>query len=527
MHSLWVLYDQLWSGNAILAHGQPGSDVVVMIESDTFLRALPHHRVKLAFFLSAMRHFAEELREAGWKVDYYPYQEAGTYAEALSRHLERWQPEKFRVLAPNDYALHVALPKLARKLGVPIEPVPTNQFLVDREAFAEWAGEAKSLRMERHYRRMRQATGYLMTADGEPEGGSWNFDQENREGIKAWTQAGRPLPPPTKRPTPDGLTREVIAAVDRDFPSHAGEATALWLPVTRRESLDWLRRFVRERLSGFGPYEDLMVVGEGVLYHSVLSPMLNIGLLTPTECIEVALEFYNKEEGVPLSSVEGFIRQILGWREFINGIYWLRMPGYRAVNALGADRRLPEWLWEFDSPMRCFREVLGQLKATGFNHHIQRLMVLGNYFLLTGSDPQAVLEWYTAQYVDAHDWVMAANVLGMVLHADGGFMASKPYAAGSGYISRMSDYCAGCQYKPSVKTGPQACPFNYLYWSFFDRHQERFVRNPRVAAMIRGWQKRSAVDQEAVRKSAREWLDAHHPVASVSPSLPTSGRHRK
>jgi len=506
----WVLYDQLWMENAVLTEGDPRQDRIVMIESEAFFRKLRHHQVKLAFFLSAMRHFAEELREAGWTVDYYRYDDAPSYPEALLDHVRKHSPDEIRVLAPNDYQLDQALPKIARKIHVHIEKVPTNQFLVTREEFAKWAKGSKSLRMETHYRQLRKKSGWLMQKNGQPEGGEWNFDKENRHSAKDWEKAGRPTPSKQVSIDPDDLTREVIEAVARDFPDHPGDAHRLWLPVTRRDSLDWLTQFIRDRLGEFGPYEDMMATGEPVLYHSVLSPMLNIGLLTPQECIEAAIEAYHRKSGPPIASVEGFVRQIMGWREFINGVYWLRMPEYHEVNELQADSALPEWFWTFESPMNCLHETLGQLKQNGYNHHIQRLMVLGNYFLLTGCHPNEVLDWYTALYVDAHEWVMAANVLGMVLHADGGYMATKPYAAGSGYINRMSDHCAGCQYKPSVKTGPEACPFNYLYWAFYDRHQKRFEKNPRVATMIRNWEKRSEKDRKAVRESAAKWMNAHH-----------------
>jgi deoxyribodipyrimidine photolyase-related protein len=244
-----------------------------------------------------------------------------------------------------------------------------------------------------------------------------------------------------------------------------------------------------------------------VIFHSVLTPMLNIGLLSPRECVDAAVAAYDKGHA-PLASVEGFVRQIIGWREFINGVYWHRMPGYEDLNALQAERPLPQWIYTGETEMNCLRQVIHQVVETGYNHHIQRLMVLGNFFLLGGFSPRAVLRWYLEMYVDAHDWVMAANVIGMVLHADGGYMATKPYAAGAGYINKMSNYCSGCRYRPDKRTGPDACPFNYLYWNFFATHQKRFTHNPRVGMMIKTWGKKPAAEQSEIRGQASDFLDA-------------------
>ena len=511
MQTIWVLYDQLWTGNAAFAGCTPETGRVLMIESEAFFRKLPHHRIKLAFFISAMRHFSKELEAAGWEVDYHQHGNAKDYQSAIRAHVEKFRPSSIRVLAPNDHALQCAIPALEKKSGVPIEVVPTNQFLLSRKDFAKWAGNAKSLRMENHYRAMRKSLGILMTRDGEPEGGAWNFDAENRGTVKDWKAAGAPRPKPAPDILRDEITERVILEVNDAFPKHPGDTNKLWLPTTRKEALAWLRHFVDDRLGLFGPFEDLMIEGEPLLFHSVLSPMLNIGLLTPMECVDAAVAALRSENPPPLASVEGFVRQIIGWREFVNGVYWLRMPEYQKVNALEAEIPLPAWLWEGTPPMHCMELAITQVRETGYNHHIQRLMVLGNYFLLTGCRPQEVLEWFTAMYVDAHEWVMAANVLGMVLHADGGFMASKPYAAGAAYISKMSDYCKGCRYEPTVRTGPEACPFHALYWSFYDRHQARFAKNPRVAAMIGNWNKRKPEEQSEVRKSATAWLTAQHP----------------
>jgi deoxyribodipyrimidine photolyase-related protein len=464
-----------------------------------------YHQIKLALVYSAMRHFAAELRAQGWRVDYYPLDDGLTFEEAARRHLEKHQPEKFLVAEPNSHFEMDALAKLGRKLRVPVEFIPTNQFLLSRSDFAAWAKDSQRLLMENHYRRMRKRLGFLMRENGHPEGGAWNFDAENRQTFTAWQKAGRPGSKTTSHEPPDDITREVIALVEREFPDHPGRAADLWLPVDRAGALKWLQRFIAERLPNFGAYEDMMAAGEPVLFHSVLTPMLNLGLLTPHECVEAAIAAYQNGHA-PLNSVEGFVRQIIGWREFINGVYWLRGPEYNELNALGAERPLPEWLYTGDTSMNCLHHVLRQTLALGYNHHIQRLMVLGNFFLIAGIRPQEALRWYLEMYVDAYGWVMGPNVIGMALHADGGFMATKPYAATSTYIRKMSDYCAGCRFDPDQKTGPEACPFNYLYWDFIDRHAYRFANNSRMRMIINSWLKRSPRDQEAVRNSAETFL---------------------
>jgi deoxyribodipyrimidine photolyase-related protein len=293
--------------------------------------------------------------------------------------------------------------------------------------------------------------------------------------------------------------------VNREFSDHPGDVSKFWLPVEREGALRWLRSFIDERLPQFGTFEDMMAEGEPFLFHSVLSPLLNLGLLTPRECVEAAIKAYNTGKA-PLNSVEGYVRQIVGWREFINGVYWLRGPDYKELNSLGASHRLPAFFYDGETTMNCLHHVLSQTVDLGWNHHIQRLMVIGNFCLIAGINPQEALRWYNEMYVDAYDWVMAPNVIGMSLFADGGFMATKPYAATSTYINRMSNYCQHCRFDPAQKTGPEACPFNYLYWHFIDLHGEKFATNPRMRTLVGSWMNRSDSSKEAVRQSAAEFL---------------------
>ena len=508
MRTAWVLGDQLTMGNAALSGLDPARDVVLMVESRARGAHRRYHRRKLVLVYSAMRHFAEELRRAGWRVDYHRLEETPAFGDALGAHARRFQPEAVRVMAPSDWTTTAALPRMAGAAGLRLEVVPSNLFLVGRDAFREWAGTSKRLLMEHHYRRVRRELGVMMEPDGTPAGGQWNLDAENRLGVSEWRKAGSPRPGAVAWEKPDACTREVMAMVTREFAGHPGDVEGFGWPVDRAGALRWLARFVEERLPQFGAFEDLMLASEPGLFHSMLTPMLNLGLLGPLECVRAA-EAAWRAGRVPLASAEGFVRQVLGWREFVNGVYWLKGPGYAEGNGLGAERPLPAWFWTGDTEMKCLATVLREALDTGYNHHIQRLMVLGNFLLLAGVRPAEALGWFNEMYVDAQDWVMAANVLGMALHADGGFMATKPYAAGGAYLSRMSDYCEGCRFSPKVKTGADACPFNVLYWRFMDVHAGRFGNNPRMATIIRSWQKRPEADRARVLADAEAALARH------------------
>ncbi|MFQ3671402.1 MAG: cryptochrome/photolyase family protein [Verrucomicrobiia bacterium] len=506
MFGYWILGDQLGPDHPALQVARK-EDVFVLVESLKRAGHLRYHRHKLVLLFSAMRHRAEELRREGREVFYASLGDhpGGGYAEALKGFVQRYQPEALVVMEPNEWDTLQMLPALSRKIGVPIRTLPNRQFLLAREEFAEWAAGRSHLLMEQHYRKERRRLGYLLDAGGNPEGGAWNYDAANRRGVRdLWKE--KVAIPEVGPEQADQVTREVVKEVAQAFPSHRGDPTTFWLPVTRERARVWLERFIRERLGHFGPYEDVMVAGQPVLFHSVLSPLLNLGLLTPKECADAAERAY-REGRVPLASAEGFIRQIIGWREFVRGVYWLKMPEYRDRNALGADRPLPRWLEDGATEMRCVGETVRQAVAMGYNHHIQRLMVLGNYFLLGGYEPKAVVTWYLEMYVDAYDWVMQPNVLGMVLHADGGLFATKPYAAGAAYLSRMGNYCEGCRFRPEVKTGPDACPFHALYWNFFARNRERFRKNPRVGMVLKTLERMSREEVQRIRREAERFLD--------------------
>ena len=458
--------------------------------------------------LSAMRHFAAEREAEGWEVEYHRLQDSPDMYSVLSRHCSARKPSEILITQPNNHDERLALNALDRKPDLPLRVIPSGQFLCSQDDFAVLAQGKKRLLMENFYREMRRRTGLLMESDGKPTGGDWNYDAENRGTLNDWKKAGSPLPGALPRPAQDAVTREVSEELEAFFPNVPGKASDFALPVTRAESLKWLHHFITERLPDFGMWQDLMLQGEPDMFHSIISPMLNIGLLDSLECAKAAESAYRKGK-VPLPAAEGFIRQIIGWREFVNGVYWLKMPEYEDANGLEAERSLPSFFYDGKTDLNCLHQTLEEVLKGGFNHHIQRLMILGNFLLLAGVKPQEALRWFNEMYIDAHDWVMAANLLGMALHADGGFMATKPYAAGGAYIHKMSNYCKGCSYNPDIKIGPGACPFNFLYWNFYETHRERFANNPRTAMMVRSWMKRSIEERSAIIAQSKVFLDSH------------------
>ena len=440
--TVWVLGDQLNRRISSLAGETPDTARVLLVESAAKLASKRWHPERRRLVLGAMRAFADELRSEGFEVD---HRQAPSLEAGLAAHRAAHRPQRVVCMEPMSWDGLALLRRLE------IEIARSNQFLCHYDDFAAWAAGRRRLVLEDFYRHQRVRLGYLMDGD-EPAGGRWNFDRENR------------APPP-------------------DQPVGWPEPPARW-PLTRAEALERLGTFVREGLPRFGRYQDAMVAGEWALAHSLLSPALNLGLLFPEEVCD-AVEAAYREGAAPVASAEGFIRQVIGWREYVWGVYWLWMPDYRELNALGAVRPLPPALGEGRTEMRCVRETVADVREHGYAHHIQRLMVLGNLGLLAGISPPALVDWMWRSFVDGAEWVMLPNVLGMALHADGGRMATKPYAAGGAYISRMSDYCGGCRYDPRRRTGEDACPFTTLYWDFLARHRERLLANPRVARQVR------------------------------------------
>jgi deoxyribodipyrimidine photolyase-related protein len=489
-----VLGDQLSLNLPSLRRADKTRDVVLMAEVMAEASYVRHHKKKIALVFSAMRHFADELLERGWQVDYVKLDDTGN-TQSLKREVERAQHRHgishVLMTEPGEWRLKQDLTHIAM--------LEDTRFICSHSAFRQWAANRKELRMEFFYRDMRRQTGLLMNGD-KPEGGAWNFDSENRKPAKADMFMPEPF-----RVVPDEITRACIALTQKIAPDHFGDIEPFWFAVTRAQAEQVLAHFLQYGLPRFGETQDAMLTGQYFLHHAVLSPYINLGLLDPLDVCRRAEAEYRKGR-VPLASAEGFIRQIIGWREYIRGIYWLKMPDYAQINALEAKRPLPEFYWTGETDMNCIAQVVKQTRQEAYAHHIQRLMVTGNFALLAGLDPVEVHEWYLAVYADAYEWVELPNTIGMALHADGGLLGSKPYAASGNYINKMSDYCSNCRYDVKQRTGPDACPFNALYWDFIARHKPRFAKNPRMANICRVYDKFDDGEKSRIADNSEQFL---------------------
>jgi deoxyribodipyrimidine photolyase-related protein len=476
--AVWLLEDQLSPTISSLAASTTAP--VLMVESLRHFRRWNFHKKRLVFQTASMRHFAAELQKLGRQVHYFsltdkPYRDA---VAAVRQFVKHTGIRQFIVASPSEHHTKNWLSSLQPLLGIEIQFVNNNLFLLDLEEFADWAKSVKSPVMEFFYRRMRAKHNVLM--DGKkPIGGEWNLDKENRKRAPAGL-----LVPQRKTFKPDDITRAAMRDINQSLPAHPGRVEGFDLPVTRADAQEHLRDFIKHRLPQFGDYEDAMVTGQPLMFHSLISPLINAGLLLPMECIEAAVNEYHAGRA-PLNSVEGFVRQILGWREYVYGIYHTFMPEYRQRNSRKDTRELPAFFWTADTQMNCLKQSLGSVVEDGYSHHIQRLMVICNYATLTGLSPQAVNDWFYAMYLDSHDWVVTPNVIGMGMAADGGTMATKPYVSSGAYIDRMSDYCKACHYDVKKRTGDDACPFNYLFWTFLDATRQHYKANPRMTMMLK------------------------------------------
>jgi len=497
-----VLGDQLDRHSSAFDDFDATQDVVWMAEVHEESTHVWSAKQRIAVFLAAMRHFADALRQEGWRVDYTRLGETGegtSLAGELLRAIERLRPAQLLMCAPGDWRVWRAMRAVARQAGLALEVRDDRHFFCTVREFAAHAKRRPSLRLEYFYRELRQRHGVLMH-EGQPLGGRWNFDAENRQAFGP-AGPGFDLPKPP-RFEPDAITREVLALVNTRFAGHPGTLDQFAWPLTRVQALQALADFIRHRLPQFGPYQDAMWPGEPWLYHSLLAVCLNLKLLNPREVVQAAESAYRAGEA-SLPSVEGFVRQILGWREYVRGIYWTQMPSYLQRNALAAQEPLPAWYWTGGTEMACLRDALRQTLALGYAHHIQRLMVTGLFALMLGVQPQQVHAWYLAVYVDAVEWVELPNTLGMSQYADGGLMGSKPYIATGRYIERMGGrHCAGCRYDPAQREGALACPFTTLYWDFLMRHEALLAKNPRMAPQLSHLQRLDAAQRQAVVERA-------------------------
>ena len=497
-----VLGDQLTATLPALRAADPATSVVLMAEVMAEATHVRHHKKKIAFLFSAMRHFAAALREEGWRVDYVRLDDdgnTGSLGGEVRRAVTRHDLSQIVVTHPGEWRVLEDMRGWAADGAVKVDILDDERFICPLPDFAAWAEGRKQWRMEFFYRDMRRRTGLLMDGD-QPVGGKWNFDSENRKPAGAGLVF--PEPPHFK---PDAITRDVLALVGDRFGEHFGELEPFWFAVTAADAERAFNQFLRHSLPKYGDYQDAMLRESRFLFHAVIGVYMNAGLLDPlTVCRAAEAEYLAGR--APLNAVEGFIRQIIGWREYVRGIYWLNMPGYANENALGATRDLPAFYWTGETDMACLKACVRQTAEEAYAHHIQRLMVTGNFALLAGIDPRHVQEWYLSVYIDAYEWVELPNTLGMSQFADGGKLASKPYAASGNYIHKMSDYCRGCAYDVAEKTGEAACPFNYLYWDFLERNRGLLGGNVRLAQSYRTYDKLADTRKEAITASSRAFL---------------------
>ena len=493
-----VLGDQLSPGLSALKAADPERDIVVMAEVESEATYVPHHPKKIALVFAAMRKFAQTLEHSGWRVAYTRLddaQNAGSIPAELLRRASESGAEEVIATTPGEWRLIRALEEVPLTLRL----LEDDRFVMSSRGFATWARGRKTLRMEWFYRDVRRLTGLLMDGD-DPVGGRWNFDSENRKPPPR--DAVLPTPPTF---APDATVNAVLDLVASRFADHFGHLHPFGYATDRAGALLVLDHFIEHALPHFGDYQDAMLVGQPTLYHAVISPYLNMGLLEPMEVCRAAEEAWRSGHA-PLNAVEGFIRQIIGWREFIRGIYFLEGPDYVARNALSHKRALPPLYWGAPTRMRCLSEAVAQTRDLAYAHHIQRLMVTGNFALLSGIDPNHVHLWYLSVYADAYEWVEAPNTIGMSQFADGGVVASKPYVSSGAYIARMSNYCSNCHYDVKQKVGPRACPMNLLYWYFLERHRDKFSANPRMAMIYKGWDARPSDAREQVLSEGNAFL---------------------
>lgn len=505
-HLVVVLGDQLSTTLSGFDGFDSRRDRVWMAENDEEATHVWCHKFRLVGFFSPMRHFRRTLTSLGFPVDYHELTadrrvaRGSSFATLLGRSLAADRPERVIVTWPGDYRVKESLRQTCEAAGVEIEFREDRDFFCTPDRFARWADGRKSLVLEHFYRVIRAEQDVMMETAARPAGGQWNYDHENR---KKFPKGGPVDVPPPPNFAPDEITRDVIDMVNRRFADHPGTAEGFDLPVTRPEALAYLDDFITHRLPHFGDYQDAMWSGTDFLYHSRLSHAMNLHLLSAQEVVTAATDAWAAGTA-PINATEGFVRQVIGWREYVRGIYWLKMPEYASLNGLRCDpdQDVPSFFWDAKTDMACVGDAMRLLSQTAYAHHIQRLMVLGLYAQLLGVHPEAFHRWHMAMYADAVDWVSLPNALGMSQHADGGIMATKPYCASGNYIDGMSNYCRQCRYHPKKAVGEDACPFTTLYWNFLDTHRERFRSNQRMAMQMKNLDRKSAAEMEEIRSRA-------------------------
>jgi deoxyribodipyrimidine photolyase-related protein len=506
---VWILCDQLNPKISALKKLSPGNVHVCLIEQQAVPTKRKCHQKKLVLHFASMRHFHKELEQLGYSVAYYAIDEKDAKISQaaekglgglLEHFIKTSGVKKLRRTEPNDYEQHLEYHEIDKSLPVPVEVLPNNLFLNSLDEFKEWENSQDDLVMENYYRIIRRKLKVLMEGDY-PTGGRWNYDIENRvppmENMKF-----TPLPQLPEDP----IVKKVEKLVSKEFSHFPGKAEGFSYPVTRKEAEDWFEDFAQNRLRLFGMYQDAMVKENWFMYHSVISPMMNIGLLEPENIVRRVEDSYHNSN-TPINSAEGFIRQVIGWREYVRGIYWSRMPEYGKVNFFEYQDPVPQMFKDGKTRMNCVRLIVNQTEKYGYAHHIQRLMIAGNFFLIAGIKPQEAAEWFMENYIDAYEWVVYPNVLGMILFADGGYLGTKPYAASANYIGKMSDYCKGCFYKPRKRVGERACPFNFLYWNFLQKNAEALKSNKRMTMVYNLLKRKSEGEINLVDRSSSQFLE--------------------
>lgn len=495
-----ILGDQLSDKISSLDGFDKKQDSILMMEVMDEIEYANHHKKKLVLIFSAMRHFAQDLRKKGYNVTYVEFDESKpSFTKELKEQCNILNPKKIVITHPGEYRVLDEIKKWNNLFKIPTIVLEDTRFFCQIREFNEWAAGRKELRMETFYQMMRKKYKILLDEKGGPKGGKWNYDVKNRKRLPK--NLGNIPEPLTHKP--DKITQSLIEKLKKKFSNHFGEIEPFWFAVTHDEAQKSLDDFVDNRLEFFGPYEDAMTQDEKFLFHSVLSMYLNIGLLDPKDVIQKVLE----KNLIPIESIEGFIRQILGWREYVRGVYWHYMPKYGESNFFGAKKNLPDFFWTGDTEMNCLKNCIQQTIQESYAHHIQRLMVTGNFSLISGLDPKQVCDWYLSVYADAFEWVELPNTHGMILYADGGILGSKPYAASGNYINKMSDYCKGCRYDVKKKEGKDACPFNYLYWDFFLKNQKKLEKNPRLWTVFSTIKKMSKEKKKQITSDSTKFLN--------------------
>jgi deoxyribodipyrimidine photolyase-related protein len=500
--TVWILGDQLLLEHPALQEARKFSAMdsirVLLIESRRRLQKRPYQKKKLVLLLSAMRHYAQSLRDQGFQVEVI---QGENFTQALRDHVDSWQPDQLITMEASEYAgRQFQRESLASRLERPVIVVPNSMFLVERHnPYPEAAPEQKVV-MEHFYRRMRRHFKVLIDQEGEPAGGEWNYDKMNREPLPSGVN-----PPSPISFEPDDITRDVMGKIDA-LGSGIGSTDGFTLGVTHGQAQEAVQDFLSNRLQAFGPYEDAMSRSSSTLFHSILSPYLNVGLLDPLDLVKEVEAAYHTG-AAPINSVEGFIRQVLGWREFIYWHYWRQMPGLQTANSWSVTRPMPAAFWDGETAMNCVRHVAGRVMDTGYSHHIERLMVVCNYCMLAGVDPGQVAAWFLSFYIDAFEWVVLPNVIGMGLNADGGLTATKPYIASANYINRMGDYCPSCPFDAKDRSGEQACPFNFLYWNFLITHEKKLRANPRLGPNVLALRHIDSDERKVIQRRASAYLE--------------------